>query len=231
MPETNLNKVKEVAIAFLYFDIEPSEVGALAVYHPILETGFSTINDNGKFEVINLLEDESGLKKIQSQIESRINKADDVVKVYIVIRKSYRLTFLKYIKPYTSKEDFSELLADAWVSSENPNGDVNVSVPELIQWFKEADKSKLMTEEDLSVYNSLPDSLTVYRGVSKGRNPQGISWTQNIETAEWFANRWGDDGCIQSAFIPKEKALAYFNTRDEDELVVDTTDLSINVLS
>lgn len=63
--------------------------------------------------------------------------------------------------------------------------------------------------------------------------PDGLSWTENLSTAIWFASRFNTDkdkGYIQKAVIDKSRALAYFNTRDEDELVVDTTGLQYEIL-
>ena len=44
-----------------------------------------------------------------------------------------------------------------------------------------------MQEKDYEVYKSFPDTFNIYRGVAVGRNPKGLSWTQNLETAKWFA--------------------------------------------
>lgn len=87
-----------------------------------------------------------------------------------------------------------------------------------------------MEPEDLEYYNNLPDTITIYRGVSKGRNPYGLSWTDNREKAEWFRDRWENldknkERFLMTATIPKEYVLCYFNTRDEHEIVVDTDKL------
>ena len=77
-----------------------------------------------------------------------------------------------------------------------------------------------MTEEEYEIYNNLPETFTVYRGVASGRNAKGMSWTQNLEVAKWFANRFncGKKGYIQQATANKKDVLAYFNRRDEDEI-------------
>ena len=70
-------------------------------------------------------------------------------------------------------------------------------------------------------------------GVAVGRNPQGLSWTQNLETAKWFANRFNTDtkkGYVQVGIAKKEHVLAYFNTRGEDEIVYNSKKLDISIL-
>jgi len=227
--ETNLDKVKEVALMFLYLPVEETEYSPIVVMHPIFESALIPYNDNGNFTIGNILEDETTLEKATSQLENRIKSASDIIDIYVIVRKSYKLTFLKYIKNYVSVKDFSSLLADAWITSENPNQDVNVSVATLASWFKHADKETLMCAEDYEVYKALPETITVYRGITPGHNPKGLSWTQNLKTAQWFANRFGK-GYIQKATINKSQALAYFNTRNEDEIVVDTRGLEFEII-
>lgn len=145
--------------------------------------------------------------------------------VFALTDKPYRLTLLKYIKEYLTRETFSELFGEAWVMTENPNGDVNCSLAELARWFKQADKRKLMDEKEFAVWEQLPEEFVVYRGVAVGRKPMGLSWTRNIETAKWFASRFdrnGKVGYVQKATIKKKFAYAYFNGRGEDEVVVDS---------
>ena len=41
------------------------------------------------------------------------------------------------------------------------------------------------------------------------------------DTAEWFAHRFGEEGTVYEAQISKEHILAFFNGRNESEVVVD----------
>jgi hypothetical protein len=98
--------------------------------------------------------------------------------------------------------------------------------------FKKCDKKYLMTDEDYQVYEQLPETFTIYRGVAVGRNPKGLSWTQNLETAKWFAHRFDQKdkkGYIQIGTAKKENVLAYFNTRNEDEIVYNSRRLQISI--
>ena len=220
---TDLDGVKDTAISFLNIDIKETPISPIVVDHPIFESGIIAL----KSEAINILTPD-GSKKVKDSYTKKIKNSNDLVSVYMIIRKAYRLTFLKYIKPYLSIEDFSELLADAQVSSENPNQDANCSLSLLTRWLKEADKQVLMTEEDYKVYCNLPDKFKVYRGVAVGRNPKGLSWTPNYNKAVWFSQRFDTEdkkGYVQAATVKKGKVLAYFDTRGEEEIVVNTRDL------
>ena len=230
----DLDMIKEVARAFLYMDIEETQYSPVVILHPVFESAFYSIPEDGQYKIHNILEDESALQKALSVARGLIDNAKSVVAVYRIIRKSYRLTFIKHTKKYMCIKTFSELLEDAWVSSENPNQDSNVPVPMLISWFREADKKCLMVAEDYEIFSRLPETITVYRGIMPGHNPDGLSWTENLSTANWFASRFNTDidkGYIQKAVIDKSRALAYFNTRGEDELVVDTTGLQYEILN
>ena len=233
LKESNLPEIKKTAKAFLHMPIELTDVNPLLmVNHPVFETAVCGDRFNGEYLTVNLLSDKEGKERVIRRYEERIDTAENPYGVYSIICKAYRLTFIKYIKQHLSKSDFSDLLADAWVSSENPNQDANVKIPMLISWFKQADKKALMTDEEYEVYASLPSTVTVYRGVAVGRNPKGLSWTANHSTAEWFANRFNTDtkkGYIQKATVSKSKVVAYFNSRNEDELVVDTKGIDIQI--
>ena len=222
--ETNLDEVKTIAKIFVFLDVKETEMSPMFVIHPVFESGYISIkNDNGEMEIVNVLESEDNLDRARKQIVETIDRFQKVSSIVNIIRKSYRLTFLSYCKPYLSKEDFSKLLADVWVASESPNDDVNVSIAKAVQYFKYADKKVLMDENEYAAYKEFPDTLTVYRGVGVSRNPEGISWTIDKDKAIWFAHRFdikGKSGYLLEAEIKKEDILAYFKSRGEEEIVV-----------
>ena len=221
--QTNLNSIKNIAKLFLHLPLE--DTGYVSILqHPVYNTAIQV--DDGK--MVNILEDKEALDRMNKLYEEQIDKADDVDRLLLIIRTPYWLTFLKHIKPYLSKNDFDTMLGDVWVQSENPNGDVNVSVRTSASYFRKANKKVLMTPEEMEVYTSLPDTLTVYRGVSPGRVENGLSWTANKEKALWFAKRFmrtGRDAVLLSGEVRKKDVLAYLNRRNEDELVISPKDV------
>ena len=213
---TKLDSVKEVALCFLYMDITDTDFSPMIIQHPIFENGFQYSRKTK--ELVDIYNNADNLAMIQQEYKEQIELCDNAISVYLLIRRSYRLTFLKYIKEYLSLADFSDLLADAWVNSENPNQDANVSNAMAASWFKLADKQHLMNENELKIYDELPDEFLIYRGVGVGREPHGLSWTRDIKMADWFAHRFDKDdkaGYVQAATIKKPDVLAYFDTEDE----------------
>ena len=95
----------------------------------------------------------------------------------------------------------------------------NVSLVVAARWVRQADKKILMNETEYEIYLSLPDSFTVYCGVSTGRNPDGMSWTQDLEKTEWFSRRYGT-GYVLEGLAQKKDVLAFFDRRGEKEIVI-----------
>ena len=88
--------------------------------------------------------------------------------------------------------------------------------------FQDADPEVLMNSDDYAVYQSLPDTITVYRGVVGTAEDSylGLSWSLNQETAEWFAKRFGHRGYVYEGQIDKKYVYAYFSGRNESEVVI-----------
>lgn len=111
-------------------------------------------------------------------------------------------------------------MADAWTVSEFPSRDVNVSINELCRMFRTTQKEKLMNENEFSLYESLPNQIEIYRGERSRGDRKGLSWTLDRNIAEWFAKRFQNNGYVKSGIAYKEDILAYFNCRNEKEIVI-----------
>lgn len=69
----------------------------------------------------------------------------------------------------------------------------------------------------------LPDEpVHVYRGGM----PNGIAWTESLDTAKWFATRWNQREPVYSAIACPETILARFHERGEKEVIVDPRTLA-----
>lgn len=219
----NLEKIKETTkMLFDMCEFKPVD-GLPICQHPFSASTYGCIVENGSTILVDL-QTSDGVSKFRKYTYYIIDKQVDVYGVMRIVREPYWLTWLWLNNPYLDKSTFSELFGEAWVSVENSNGDANVKQKTLITWFKYADKNHLMTEEELAVYENLPDTFTVYRGLSSLSNKKCISYTKSLDVAKFFANRFKTDGftpIILKAEIHKKYALAYFNGRNEDEIVVD----------
>lgn len=223
LKETNLLKVKETfKTLFCAVEIKPLLDG-LVIQHPFSN---NTIVNTMEMGIINLLEkgkEKENFNVWKNTIYTLIDESNNLIRLFLLVDKNWRLTALKYAKEDMSLKDFSEILSLSWIMAENPNGDANVSINTLIKWFRQADKHILMEDDDYKIWENLPDELTLYRGISQHHNPKGLSWTKNIETAKWFKNRFNSpDNYMLKAVVKKEDMICYLNSRGEDEIVVDT---------
>ena len=205
---TDLDGVKQVASALLFTDIEKTKYSPMVVQHPFTNTGVTAISVEGSFQFLNLLENPKDLDMWRQSMRQQIHNA---------------LTFLRFSQPYLSKEDFSSILADAWMKSEYANRDANVSKERLVSMFKQADRAKLMSDMERTQLDALADPVTVYRGVTNynAKNICALSWTLDYDTAVWFAHRFGEDGMVYQAQIKKEHIFALLTGRNESEVVLD----------
>lgn len=210
-----MNELKFVSKALLLLPVEMDESVSIFVTHPYFE---NAICYDGK-ELVNILEDPDALERCVQQYMKVIDRCKTPLELMLLLRPQYAMTWLKYTKEYMPNDIFSELLSEAWINCENSNMDVNVPINESVEWFRNADKKHLMEPEEYEVYQAIPETITLYRGVSKGRNEKGMSWTNRRDKAEWFANRFGKGYLLQMT-AKKSDILAYFSRRDEYEYLV-----------
>lgn len=220
--ETNLEKIKQAAKLFL--DL-PYKRGEILLIHPYYVDNIMGITDeNGDTQFIDITKSEEDLRRARNAFAKTIDNAKTVNEIFLDMRMAYHLTFFDMIKTFLSPKDYGEILADIWCHTENPNGDVNVPPSESAKLFEKAEKRYMMDEEEMERYNSLPDKFKVYRGVGAGRVRNGLSWTDNVDKAKWFAERFNDwgagSGYVLVGMAEKKDVLAYLNKRDEDELVI-----------
>ena len=87
----------------------------------------------------------------------------------------------------------------------------------------------LMTKQELKIYNSLPENITIYRGMTTEELESGdfgISWTLSKECDGFFAFKYGINfstenkpKVVHQLEVKKVEKLAYFNERNEQEVI------------
>ena len=221
MKQTNMQKVRETAKAFLYLEPKVNKEFPILIDHPFFSSRVNMTRDGETFDII---ENPDTYERLLEDFAKTIDKSD-LARIFGMMLSKYHLAFLKFIKSYMSKRDFDEYLAYSWISTENPNKDKTVDISTLIKWFTAADKSVLMSETELELYNALPNEVVIYRGVLSGEmkdEKKALSWTCDYDTAKWFATRYGIQGYILKGKINKENVFAYFAARNEDEILCDS---------
>lgn len=226
--ETNMAGVKSVAKALLMLDIHLTDYSPVIVQHPFTSSGMVAAPTENGLAMLDITQGDENLNAWRGLMVKQIDQAKNAYHIYMMLNKPYALSFLSLAEPHLSQKDFSEILADAWIRSENPNMDKNFVKKSLVDMFKKADQSILMDGEEREVFDSFDDTVTIYRGVTSynAKNIKALSWTTDYQTAEWFAHRFGEEGTVYEAQISKEHILAFFNGRNESEVIVDPKHLT-----
>ena len=221
--ETDLNRVKWVAKQLVMIEPHLTEFSPVLVQHPFTPSGMVAIPSDEGINHVDITKSPEELVSWQNYMKAQIDEAKSAYHIYMMTNKPYSMTFLKFAKPHLSQKDFSEILADAWIRSENPNLDKNFKQKELLQMFKDAAPHILMDKDEQNQLAELDNTVTVYRGVTtyNAKNIKALSWTLEQKTAEWFAHRFGEDGTVYESQIPKQHIYALLNGRGESEVIVD----------
>ena len=224
--DTQWKEIREVLHTFLNLDIQVNEKFAFIVHHPFFDSPAVFLPDG---KLLDITASEDNLEKAREVLRAEIDNTHSLGKMVCLLNKPYLMTVFSYIEPYLNLHDFSILLGEIWTRMEFPSACPDVNISTLIRYFQQADMEVLMGEEEYKIYQSLPEVLTVYRGVGdslkgKSGNPKGLSYTLSYDMAEWFANRFGS-GYVVKLEIPKSKVLAFFGGTEE-EIVVNTRGLS-----
>lgn len=221
--KTNLQEIKLLAKSLLFMEPELTEYSPVIIHHPFTTSGIVGIKDaDGKIRLGNIVENEEDRKQWHRQMQGIIDGCGSALRVYSLIEKQYTLGFLKHASPSLSKADYSVILADAWIRSENPNNDPNLSRGKLLSMFKAADPTVLMDADERARLDELGETVTVYRGVRSSRpgSVKALSWTLDREIAQWFAERYGRNGTVYEAKIEKKHICALFLGRNESEVIL-----------
>lgn len=222
--KTDLPELKLLAKSLLHMEPEATEYSPMIIRHPFTSSGIVGLKEpEGNMRIGNIMENKEDLEQWRKVMSEIIDECETATEIYCMIEKPYIFGFFKYAAPYLSKEDYSTILADAWIRSEQPNHDPNLPQSRLLAMFRAADPKLLMDEQERNRLDELEDTVTVYRGVRSARSDgiSAMSWTLDKDTAVWFANRYGRQGKVYEAKIEKKHIQALFLGRNESEVILD----------
>jgi len=171
----------------------------------------------------------------QDLLDKAIDR-QDWDEVFMLLSKPYRLSWLEEnYDLITDEKAYYEFLKDAYIQSEFPMSGF-YEYEDLLKLFWNYDKPKLMMDSDeLGFYNSLPNELTIWRGIrveeELDEDNIGFSFTLDKERAEWFAKRFSQDGIgtpmLIEAKVDKDKILSVFLNRGEEEVLVSPDNIEV----
>lgn len=124
-------------------------------------------------------------------------------------------------------EQFWKLFGETWVDTENM-WQVEVCVEEILANANRQGIKSIMDENEWKLFESLPNIITIYRGVAESGRYDGLSWSLSYWKARWFAKRFSKgEGKVVSLQVPKEHILGCFMNRQEAEIAIDPTKCEI----
>jgi len=156
--------------------------------------------------------------KIKSNQIAQALKDEDYEKFVWLHERPYRLEAFIDIQYSLSDNGYWKLLGQIWTDTEN--GWANIKQWRELFSSERPKRGWLMDWDEQLAYESLADTVTVYRGCQSGLNEDGISWTLKRDKAEWFATRFSEDGIVLEKEVSKQDIVAVFTGRNEFEAVI-----------
>lgn len=161
-----------------------------------------------------------------SRYSLAISQATTPLEIAYYLKRQSRLLWVDQFFSHMSRDDLSETFIYSWTDAENPNMDPNVTRAESVRLFQLCNTEKLMSKKEYESFISLPDELTVYRGLGgiNIKNIKALSWTLDINKAKWFAKRFeclDPNIAVYKAKISRKHVFAYINDRNEEEIILD----------
>jgi len=214
----NMQAIINTAINLLELPITKENLGDFGiVYHPFFNNTYIIYNE----QLIDILKEKDKFKEYVKELKKYLKKQNDVYKIMILINKPYQMLYFSLINEYLDNETYANLLKECYTDTEFPNKDINVSVERLKELFNSADKDLIMDKDEKNIYDKLENEITIYRGFYSDKYYNALSWTLDFEKAKFFATRFKNtNGCIYQANIKKDDIYAYFDCRNEKELIV-----------
>lgn len=214
--KTDVQAIRRSALSLLECEIEPNPAFPFLCNHPFTNAPFATLDN----ELLDLTKPKEALRwriAMRSVIQQKNAQG-----IFLLMNPPYRLFFLNLIRPFLEDADFGKLFRAFWPSVEQINGDKNLTRRAIIRLLQSVPKDCLMDKERFLAYQKLPQFFIVYRGVTPYNESRrrAISWTSDIDVAQWFATRYGEHGTIWRASVQKQWVLALLEG-EEHEILID----------
>ena len=117
-----------------------------------------------------------------------------------------------------SRTDFLRLLGENWTGCDN----IGIHQERLAILVPDGPSREMMTAEEWTASEQLPDIVAIYRGAGRGVNERGLSWSIDRAVAESFPflNRYrADQPVLVSATVTRTAIAALKLARQEAEVI------------
>jgi hypothetical protein len=151
------------------------------------------------------------------------------VPLILFTQRHFRIHEFSKIESQLTDSEFWDLVNDIWTDAE-------IIWRNNLRWLmvllsRSSTRHLFMKPEDRAVFESLPDSFTIYRGYQPRKNRDGFSWTLSKEVAEKLSNNGKGTnlfdlrvqltgGKVRQKIVTKSEVFALTNERDEQEIIL-----------
>jgi hypothetical protein len=145
--------------------------------------------------------------------------------------RPYRRDALWTIRRKLTDREYWDLVGMVWTDSDNIWQWGNLT--RQLMGSQRPGRQYIMDEEERAALAAMPDTLTIYRGLTSRGTRKGWSWTLDRAKAGWFAKRLaqeGDEPIVLTGTVSKAHVIAYFTGRGEEEIVVNPRDVKGGML-
>lgn len=152
----------------------------------------------------------------------KVDEAKNLFQCMYTINKANRFDYLNFLykQEAITEQECADIVYSIWTMQERFHN-CGIAKTKLIKFMKMANKEISLPDNIEQLSDD--DMITVYRGV-RVNDYKGLSWTTDKLRAEWFAKRFGIDGEKGYVFvgqIKKKDIIAFFDNRNESEVVCD----------
>lgn len=134
-------------------------------------------------------------------------------------RDIVRQVYLSFMNDHFSQAGKYELLVESYSYVEDGYESLILMLDAFRMGNPNYVKMKVLQDLHLDGKKIVNDSVIVYRGFNKYSSLEGTSYTFNLDTAKFFANRWDSEGYVNKYCVKVSDILAYISDRGEDEVI------------
>lgn len=181
--------------------------------HVFTVDGLRTLN------VVNVIKNQ---KQRFQELEEQENYED----IFMYMDKKLLIPTYKEVFEKIPSNQRYEIFVDLHVRSEYGFEMFDAGFLRRIFSFKKFSPHYKKRLEKLKAKVGTYNKFTVYHGHNKKHDPKDeYSWTLKIETAEFFANRFSNQGTISKKSIMFRDVIDFYDHRGEDEIILLTKEL------
>jgi hypothetical protein len=140
-----------------------------------------------------------------------------------LVQRPYRLEAFCEIQERLADKTYWSLLGEMWIDTEAP-GRLRGRWLTLLR-SQRPHRERMMDPTERRALRAMPAELHIFRGYDRPLAKRGISWTLSQEKATWFASRFksctNDRRQVVKGTCKKRDVIAYFQGRNEEEILID----------